>query len=487
MSTVRRIARNTTVLLVAQVISYLLGFFYMMYSARYLGPANYGIITFAIAFTGIFSILADFGLQQITIRDVSRDKALALKYIINLSLLKVILAIVTYGLIALTINLLNYPRETIQVVYVIGLYVVFSSMSQFFYGIFQAFERMGLQAIGQIINVLILLCGVIVAIKYQWSLVQFATLYAISGFGVLLYNLAIICWGFKYKEAQEAPYRTHLDWQMWKNVLKNAWSIGIVSGTIMLYFRIDVLMLRAMKDDVAVGLYTAAHGLMELTLIIPSMLMVSIFPLMCQYYTGDHISLNRAYEKSIKYLFAVALPMALLITILADHIIVIIYGGQFYGAADALRVLIWAGALIYVGAVVGNMYIATNRQRTYLVLAIIALVTNVLLNLALIPSLSYIGASVTKIFNEALGLIVGLYIFHRMGYKLNMRNVFLPPVLAFVVAGAVAMLLTKLGVNVYIVSAAVLLIYAALAYILGIKEDDKQLMKSLFAKHTTSA
>jgi O-antigen/teichoic acid export membrane protein len=458
-----------------------------MYAARYLGPANYGIINFAIAFTGIFSILADFGLQQITVRDVSKNKALALKYITNVSLLKLILAIVTYGLIALTVNLLGYPLETVQVVYLLGLSVVFSAISAVMFAISQAYERMELQAIGQIISTLISVCVAIVAVKCQWSLVQFVTLYAISSFGVLLYSLAIVRWGLKYEKAQEEPYRPRLDWQMWKDALKNAWPIGIATAIGVLYSRIDVLMLQAMKGDSAVGLYSAARGLMELTFIIPGMLMVSVFPLMCQYYASAHTSLNVAYQKSIKYLFAVALPMALLVTILAGNIIVLIYGDKFFGAADALRVLIWAAVLIYINSVVGSMYIATNRQRTWLILIIIALVSNVLLNLALIPRLSYIGASATRIFNEALGLVIGLYIFHRMGHKLNMMNVFLPPVLAFMVAGAVSILLIKLGVNIYIVSAAVLLIYAALVYLLGIKKDDKQLIKSLFAKHTTSS
>ena len=485
MSVVRRLAKNAAVLLTAQVISYLLAFFYTIYAARYLGPANYGIINFAVAFNGIFSILADFGLQQITVRDVSRNKELALKYITNVSLLKVIMIIITYGLIAFTINHLGYPLETIVVVYIIGLSVAFSAMSQFFYGIFQAFEKMELQGIGQIVNALIMLSGVIIAVKYQWSLVQFATLYAISSFCVLIYSLATIRWGLKYNEAQRKIYRPRLDWEMWKDILKNAWPIGIVSGTITLYFRIDVLMLRAMKGDVAVGLYTVAHGLMELTLIIPAMLMVSVFPLMCQYYTSAQKSLNRAYEKSIKYLIAIALPVALLVTMLSDNIIVIIYGDQFYGASNALRVLIWAAVFIYIGAVTGNMFIATNRQRTYLILAIIALVTNVVLNLVLIPSLSYIGASATKIFNEAIGLIIGLYVFHRMGYKLDVINVFMPTMLAFILACAVAVLLMKLGINIYIISTAVLLTYAGLAYILGIKEDDKQLVKELFAKYKT--
>lgn len=73
MSTVRRIAKNAAALIIAQGISYLLALIYMMYWARYLGQANYGIIIFAVAFTGIFAVLADFGLQQLTVREISRN------------------------------------------------------------------------------------------------------------------------------------------------------------------------------------------------------------------------------------------------------------------------------------------------------------------------------------------------------------------------------------------------------------------------------
>jgi O-antigen/teichoic acid export membrane protein len=67
MSTVRRIAKNTPALLVAQVASYLLGFFYVMYAARYLGAAGFGILSFALAFTGIFAVFGDLGLQPLTV------------------------------------------------------------------------------------------------------------------------------------------------------------------------------------------------------------------------------------------------------------------------------------------------------------------------------------------------------------------------------------------------------------------------------------
>lgn len=74
MSTIRGIAKNTAALLVAQVASYLLTFFYMMHTARYLGPANFGILSFALAFTGIFAVFGDLGLRPLTVRELARDK-----------------------------------------------------------------------------------------------------------------------------------------------------------------------------------------------------------------------------------------------------------------------------------------------------------------------------------------------------------------------------------------------------------------------------
>ena len=161
MSTVRRIARNTAVLLVAQVASYLLAFFYAMYAARYLGAAGYGILAFALAFTAIFGVLTDLGLSSLMTRQVARDRSQALKYLANVGLMKTTLVAITFGLIALTINLMDYPQETITVVYLLGLYVILTTFAQMFYSIFQAFERMEFEALLQVVrNSLMVLIGV---------------------------------------------------------------------------------------------------------------------------------------------------------------------------------------------------------------------------------------------------------------------------------------------------------------------------------------
>jgi len=74
MNTIQRIAKNTGVLLVSQIASYILGFFFVMYTARYLGAAGFGILSFALAFTSILGVFADLGLRQLTVRKMRETK-----------------------------------------------------------------------------------------------------------------------------------------------------------------------------------------------------------------------------------------------------------------------------------------------------------------------------------------------------------------------------------------------------------------------------
>ncbi len=80
MNTVQRIAKNTGVLLFAQIASYPLGFFFIMYTARYLGVEGFCILSFALSFTGISGVFSDLGLSALTVREVERDKSLANEY-----------------------------------------------------------------------------------------------------------------------------------------------------------------------------------------------------------------------------------------------------------------------------------------------------------------------------------------------------------------------------------------------------------------------
>ena len=159
MNTIQRIAKNTGVLFSSQAITSLLGFFFVMYVARYLGAEGFGVLSFALAFGSIFGVFTNFGLTELTIREVARDKSLASKYLGNIILLRIIVVIIIFVFITLVFNLFGYPEEIIIVVYLIALSVILGSFTKAFYSVFQAFEKMEYQSLGRILNCGLLLIG----------------------------------------------------------------------------------------------------------------------------------------------------------------------------------------------------------------------------------------------------------------------------------------------------------------------------------------
>ena len=172
MNTVQRIAKNMAVLFIARIVSMLFGFFYVMYTARYLGPANYGILSFALALSGIFGVIANFGLDPLTVREVARDKSLARKYLANGIVLKLMFGSLTFLIVFLVVNLLGYPEITRKVVYIITLSTIIAGISNLFNDIYQAFERMEFMSIRQVLQSALSLVFAITAISQLQQAVE---------------------------------------------------------------------------------------------------------------------------------------------------------------------------------------------------------------------------------------------------------------------------------------------------------------------------
>ena len=168
-----------------------MGLMYSMYTARYLGPERYGVIAFALAFTSIFGVFTDLGLNTLTVREVARNKVLAEKYLGNLLLMKSILALFALVIIIVAINLMGQDKNTIEVVYLISFSVIIGSFTGIFNSLFQAFERIELVSIGSILSSIFMLLGAIYAIDRGFGVLGFASIYIFSSLVVLAYSLFI--------------------------------------------------------------------------------------------------------------------------------------------------------------------------------------------------------------------------------------------------------------------------------------------------------
>jgi O-antigen/teichoic acid export membrane protein len=481
MSTVQRIARNTTVLLVAQVASYLLSFFYMMYAARYLGPSNFGILSFAIAFTGIFAIVGDFGLQSLMVREIARDRTIAPKYLANVSLMKVVLVAVAYGLIALTINLMGYPDETIKVVYLLALVVIFGVFTQMFYSIFQAFERMEFQAIGQMLNAALLLGGGIFAINHGFTVVGFAYLYVIINAVALAYAFAVMKLRFSSSASAPAARVVEFDRSFWKPTIKEALPFGLVTLFVAVFYGADTIILSAAKGEAVVGWYSAAYRIVLVLLFVPAALAPAMFPVMSRFYTTSRDSLRHGVEKLFKYMTMLGIPLGVGTTLLAQRIIWVVFGPEYTPAVIALQILIWYLVLIYIGGPMGTLLQATNNQRVFAKIVGISVLINVVANLILIPRYSYVAAGTIAVLTTLISLIMQYVACWKTGWSVIDRKFvisFGKTVLASMVMGLFIYYLGNMTL-LLLIPLAILLYFATLFALRFFNKEDMLIIRQI--------
>ncbi len=473
MNYTRIIAKNTSVLLISQIISYAFVFLTTLYTARYLGVENFGILSLSIAFTGIFVIFADLGLSTLTVREVSRDKSLSSKYLVNFGLLKIVLAVLTFFLIFLSVNILHYSQEIQLVIYIMSISVIFNSFAGLISSIFQAYEKMEYISIGIIINSIILFVGVMVSIYYQLDVLAFATFYAVSNFALLLLYI-IIC-----QKKFVSPF-LEMDLSFLRQKLKHALPFGITSVFVTIYYWIDTIMLSLMVGNEAVGLYNAAYRLILVLLFIPSVLNTAIFPAMSQFYISSKDSLKDTYKKYFKYMAILGIPLGVGTTILANEIILVIYGVEYTKAVIALQILVWSAVIIFMSGSFARLLEASDKQIVITKITAICAMVNIILNLIIIPNYGYIGASVVTVVTELLAFILGLKIVSALNYGMPISpKLLMKIVLASILMSILIILFSKWNL-IFLILISVFIYFLTLIILKGFDNEDINLIRNIF-------
>lgn len=474
MNNVRRIAKNTGILLLADAVGKMCMFFFVIYTTRYLGAAGFGILSFALAFTGIFGIFSDLGLQQLSTREIAINKSLASKYIRNIATIKIVLVVITFSLIALTINLLGYPAETVQVVYLIGLTVIFNAFTIMFNSIFQAFEKMEYISAGKLLNSILLLSGALFAIHENFSVDGFAKIYLLASIIVFIYSFTASAWKFVVPSIG-------VDYKFIKYTIKQALPFAITSISLMIYVWIDRIMLSTMVGDAAVGYYSAAYNLVNALSFIPSAFAISLFPVMSNHFKNSNNSLQIVYRQSVRYMYLLALPITIVTMLLSKRIIILIYGVEFLYSAHVLSVLIFTLFFIFMSMIMGHMQLAINREKTNTLISLIGAMLNIILNFIFIPVAGPIGAAIATVITEFIYFAGGYFVLSKENYKLDIFGITIKPLFAILVMGSFVFYFSQIAL--YLLIPISILIYSLILYITKyISDDDLKLVKQVLHK-----
>ncbi len=471
MSDIQRVAKNTFALFIMQIVASILSFFLGIFIARNLGDVGLGKYSFAYTFVFFFAIFLDLGYNMLLIRDVSRDKSKVNKYVSNLLSFRAISALIVFVSIVVTINLMGYPSDTKNLVYLLAFYILLESFSSVYKVTFRAFERMEYESAITISSNILRVSLALLVIFLGYGLMVIGLVFIFSSIFDLVIS-TIIC------ERKFVKSRTEFDFSFFRKNIKIALPLVMISVFTTVFVSADTVMLSILKGDAVVGWYNAAYNLVLGLRIIPQLFVSALFPTLSYYYVSSKKSLKVVYEKYFRYLLMLGLPAAMGATLLSKNIILLIYGSDFTNSILALQILSWDILLIFLYTILGCFLIAIDRQNEMAIAILITAVINVVINIILIPYFSYVGAAIATIAAETILLSIYFYLISKHIYVLPIHKIVLKPIIALVVMTFFILFFNLLNFFVLVILS--IIVYIFVLYIIkGISKDDIALFKEI--------
>ena len=472
MNQIKSIFRNTSWMTISQIITSICAFLWTIIIARYLGVADYGIVSFAISFTGLLGIIMDLGMSTYITREIAKNKSAVKKYVNNIFLFKLILAFVLFMISALLLNLMNYSSLTIGVTLIFTIELIFISMTVFLNGVFQAFENVKYQAIGTILNSFLLLLGILITMKLDLGVIAIAVSYT---FGFCIYYSYMF---YKYIKTFSFP-KFELDLPFIKTVFINSIPFGLTNFFYTIYFSIDVVMLSYLVGDYSTGIYKSAYNIIYVFTTFFVVYQSVIFPIMSKFFKESQELLKISFELSVKYLLLVILPLSVGVFLYARPLVDLIYSNQYSLASGPIQILIWTVCFLFVNGAASTLLNAISKESTVTKIYIAAAIFNVILNLILIPLYDYDGAAMATVLSEILISALIISSIFKTEYKPGV--ILLKNIIKLIVASLVlAIVLYFLNVSMWLAIPIGLVVYLVLLIITkSIDEEDKYIIKSI--------
>jgi len=473
MSTARRVARNTGIIIIGDVVFRLISLFVTIYLARYLGAIGFGKYSFVFAYIAFFGIISDIGLRAILVREMSRNSLITPKLIGNAYIIKLILAVFAVVLPIIIISLASYPSDTITYVCIAAFTLPFMSFSDLYTAIFQANLRMEYNVISKL-TFKVLSAGLIF-----WIIFSRGTLTQII-LALVFSEMVRTLISYSFSRKLVRP-QFEIDSGLWRYLFKEALPIALSSVIWIIYYQIDIVMLSPMQGDAAVGVYSAAHKLFEPFSLIPMALMTSLFPVMSKAFKTSRERLIKSYRLGIKYLLIMALPIAIGTALLSDKIILLIYGAEFAESATVLQILIWALVFNFVNSLLLHLLISIDEQKLNTLSTGICAIVNIALNFILIPILSYNGAAIATVATHAVLFIASFYFVSKHLQMLSIHKIVIKPVISGLIMGTFVYYF--LGVNMFLlVPSAVIIYFGALLTLKTFSKEDWDIVKKVLGR-----
>jgi O-antigen/teichoic acid export membrane protein len=391
----RRYFFNTSWMFGEQVLRIVAGLLVGIYVARYLGPEQFGVYSYAAAFVVLFGAIARMGLDGIVVRDLVNHPEERDVYLGTAFWLKLIGALLTLGLLAIAVQFTSNDATTNLYIFIIASGLIFQSF-EVVDSYFQSKALSKYVSIAKLIQLALSSVLKLYFIFIQADLFWFVLVSLVDQISLAL-SLAFAYWRQKI-----GSFFGRFDLGTSKAMFRNCWPLILSGIAITIYIRIDQIMIREMLGEREVGLYSAAVKLSEAWYFVPTIITTSLFPAIVNAKKISQELYHQRLQRLCTLMAWLAIVVALPMTFLADSVVSLLYGQHYREAGSVLAIHIWGAVFVFLGVSSGVFFTVENYTKKSFYRTALGAVSNVLFNLALIPRYGINGAAMATVLSQLI-------------------------------------------------------------------------------------
>ncbi|MDB2318536.1 flippase [bacterium] len=393
----RRFAGNLISIFSSDVVNRGTTFVIYIMVSRELGTLAFGQLSLALALFYSFQTVAAFGLQQFITREVAKETGESQRYFTNALIIGLITSTVGTALMMAMTVLLDYSPGTQNLILVISLGIIPFVISSICDSMVRGWEKMHLIAFAQIPANAIKVVATTVVIYSGEGVLEVIAVLAGTQFliaAILFSIVAVHLRGFHWNAIS-----FQFAWDMAK---RSATFMGI-DAAVAWWTSLNLILLSKITSEVEVGIYNAAVQLLIPLAIFIQCVMTSSYPLMCRRFARDADNMHEISNHLMELLFVIVIPGSVGLFMLADPLLILVYGSEAYAAsASVLRIIVAVVLLTSLSGVMGQLLLAGNRERTTLRIVLVDLISALILGWALISNFGLTGAALAALLTRVI-------------------------------------------------------------------------------------
>lgn len=403
----KKIVGNTSWLVSERVLNLGIRFFVGVWVVRFLGPESYGVYSYALSFVGIFMAVAALGLDQIVVRNISRESTEDAEILGTALLLRIAGASITMAIIAAILVPLESDWQTRLYILIVSGQLVFKSTDVFAFWFRAQINSRFVVWVKSAVSLLyaggqVGLIYIGADVFYFVVLVTVQSLMTAVGL-LVVYRVYGPPFGFRLRFGKGQAVR----------LLRDSWPLIASALMVSAYMKIDQVMVKNIAGSAELGQYSAAVKISEAWHFIPIAIVNSTFPAIVE---AREVSRTQYYRR-IQHLYTVVVWLAIAVAVgifaASDIIETVLFGAEYFKVGGVLQIHVWSGIAVFFGTAWSRWIVAENRQMLVTLSHAFALIANVGLNLWLIEDYGAFGAAWATTLSYIAGQIVGMMLYKR--------------------------------------------------------------------------